>query len=147
MTEFELASIEFMQSERLINVFSLVQGQSALIANDMTSFSTVLFGYLIVAYFIGAHLTRIQLWILNSLYVVTAAFGLLVMLANVGGLLGHWQSVNELMLEMGQEGATTDGTINTVLSEQFLLAGLLIPVLLVIASLYFMWSIRHPKPD
>ena len=145
MTEFELKSIEFMESERLINVYSLLQGQSDLLASDMTSFSTVLFGYLIVAYFIGAHLTRVQLWILNTLYVVTTSFGLLIMLANVGGLLGHWNTVNQLSREVGQVGATSSGTVNTVLSEKFLLSGLFVPVLLVLASLYFMWSIRHPN--
>jgi small-conductance mechanosensitive channel len=147
MSEFELAQLEFMQSEQLGNILSLIQGQSGLIANDMTNFTTVLFGYLIVAYFIGGHLTRTQLWILNTLYIATAISGMLIMLADLGGLLGYWQSANELAKEMGDEGVTSDRTVNTVLSGRFILGGMLLNITLILASLYFMWSIRHPKTE
>ena len=71
MTEFEIAQLEFMQAERSANLLNLVQTQGSLIQSDATFFTTLLFGYLLVAYFIGASLTRVQVIILNVLYIAS----------------------------------------------------------------------------
>jgi small-conductance mechanosensitive channel len=147
MTEFEEMTIELMQSERIGNVLSLLQGQSELIANDATNFSTILFGYLIAAYFIGAQLTRPQVTILNVLYLATVISTLAIMAADFAGLMGYWGSANRYMEELERSAVTNDTSIVTVLSGEFFLLGMVINTALVIASLYFMWSIRHPKTE
>ena len=45
MTEFELAQLEFMQSERNANLLDLVLTQSGLVQNDATQFSTLIRGF------------------------------------------------------------------------------------------------------
>jgi hypothetical protein len=60
MTEFEIASLELMNFERIKGIAELMQGQGSLIASDGATFTSLLFGYLLAAYFIGVNLSRVQ---------------------------------------------------------------------------------------
>lgn len=136
MTEFEAAQLVYMQSERAVNLISLVHAQGELIQNDATQFTTLLFGYLLVAYFIGLNLSRIQVTILNVLY--AASIGATIFQMVVGSLaaIGFLNRFYEL----------TDATREvTVVNPNYLAFAICLNFGLVLASFYFMWSVRHPR--
>jgi hypothetical protein len=138
MTEFESAQLVYMQAERAGNLMSLIQTQGELIQNDATQFTTLIFGYLLVAYFIGSHLTKVQVVILNTLYI--ASVGSTVFQMVTGGLtamgfLERFYEVSENTREL------------SAMNPDYLLFGVALNIALIIASLYFMWSVRHPKTE
>jgi hypothetical protein len=136
MTEFETAQLVYMQAERAGNLMSLIQTQGELIQNDATQFTTLIFGYLLVAYFIGSHLTKVQVVILNVLYI--ASVGSTVFQMVTGGLtaMGFLERFYEV----------SDNTRElSAMNADYLLFGVTLNIALILASLYFMWSVRHPK--
>ena len=138
MTEFESAQLVYMQAERAGNLMSLIQTQGELIQNDATQFTTLIFGYLLVAYFIGSHLTKVQVVILNTLYI--ASIGSTVFQMVTGGLtamgfLERFYEVSENTREL------------SAMNPDYLFFGVALNIALIIASLYFMWSVRHPKTE
>jgi hypothetical protein len=138
MTEFEIAQLEFMQAERNVNLLELVQTQGIIMQSDSTQFTTLLFGYLLVAYFIGANLTRIQVAILNVLYVASIAatlFQIITALITAQGFLNRF-------LEVSGNSAET-----TAINPMYLAYGLTIGLAAVLTSLYFMRSVGHPKTE
>ena len=70
MTEYEIASLALEQAAGIRDQSELLQGQVGLIIENLSMFITVLFGYLVVAYFVAKALTRVQVSILNFLYLV-----------------------------------------------------------------------------
>ena len=99
-------------------------------------FLTILSGYLIVAYAVGAKLTSLQVTIVNILYIVTA----LTTLAALG-------SFNQAAMEFSLIAAEVRGTEVSLASyfpSHFLVG---IDVLLVLGSLKFMWDVRPPGAE
>lgn len=138
MTEFELAQLEFMQAERNANLLELVLTQGNLIQSDATQFTTLLFGYLLVAYFIGASLTRTQIVILNTLYVASIGATIFQMTTGAFTALGF---LNKFLEVSGNSGETTP------IDPKYIGFGLALNLALIATSLYFMWSVRHPKTE
>ena len=143
MTEYEIADLALSTQEGIREQISLVQtqiglvqAQLSLVLTGLTLFYTLLFGYLIVAYFIGANLTRGQTIMLTLLYSCTVFFN----------RFSGWnvmRTARELRSDLLQLSPDTskialdsDGTITVVT------VGV---VALYVASLYFMWEVRHPK--
>lgn len=98
---------------------------------------TLMSGYLVVAYLVGEKLTRAQVMIVNSLYVIAA----LTVIA------GHSQYMADVMIARLQVHSIDPQVFDAV--DPALLK--LIPATLafvniglIVSSLYFMWSIRHP---
>lgn len=98
---------------------------------------TLMSGYLVVAYLVGEKLTRAQVIIINLLYVI----GALTVVA------GHGQYMADVMLARLQAHVAdpqifvaVDSALLTVIPASVAVVN----VSLIIASLYFMWSIRHP---
>ena len=60
MSEFELLQLEYMEYDRQQGLIGLIQSQAELISNDATMMSTLLFGYLVVAYFVGGTLPNLS---------------------------------------------------------------------------------------
>ena len=138
MTEFELAQLEFMSAERAANLLELVQAQGAIMQTDSIGFSTLLFGYLLAAYFIGANLTRVQVLILTVLYICSIGGVMFQLVANAYTAMGFMERFYEI----------TDNTRElTTLNVHYLSYGLLIGTAIVMSSLYFMWTVRHPKTE
>ena len=136
MTEFEAAQLVYMQSERAVNLLTLAQTQGELLQNESTQFTTLVFGYLLVAYFIGLNLSRIQVTILNVLYAVSIGATIFQMVAGGLAAIGFLNRFYEL----------TDATRElTVVNPSYLAFGVCLNFALVLASFYFMWSVRHPK--
>jgi hypothetical protein len=100
MTEYEL--------------LDLVAGESAQSATQFTLYLTVLFAYLVAAYFIGNKLRRPQVLILTSLYVFAngaQALGMSLTIGHVSELLERkreiasltdWEQVTLAMVTPGQ---------------------------------------------
>lgn len=137
MTEFESAQLVYIQAEREANLLSLIHSQAELIQNDATQFTTLLFGYLLVAYFIGAHLTRAQVIILNILYSVSIGATMFQMTSSAFIALGF--------LERFLEVSTLRNTDLSAINPGYIVFAVILNIALVITSLYFMWTIRQPK--
>lgn len=138
MSEFELAQLEFMQAERNANLLDLVLAQGSLIQSDATQFTTLLFGYLLVAYFIGARLTRIQVIIFNALYVASIGATIFQMTTGAFTALGF---LNKFLEVSGNIEETTP------IDPRYIGFGLSLNLALIVTSLYFMWSVRHPEAE
>jgi hypothetical protein len=95
----------------------------------------VLSGYVIVAYTVGAKLSRVQVAVFNTNYVIWSLY----LMASGGTALANGYARVSVAQEM-----LGDSLISV--SYPIHIYGL-IGFLLVTTSLWFMWSIRHPKTD
>ena len=103
---------------------------------DTTIYFTLVSAYLAVAFLAGSNLTRIQLFIVNTLYILWS--------------LG---TINSLYIGMRAAVRLQDGLIEMEsrffvddTSTVFWVFGfMLVQAAGIIASLYFMWSVRNPK--
>lgn len=140
MTEFELAELAYMQKSYAIELEMVTQGYVATLQTEATILLSFIFGYLMVAHFIGASLTKVQLNIINSLYLFTV-------LSDLAVYKGHYTSITYSVKRMTEVGRENIGDIAFVGTP----AGLKVVVaaysLMIIASLYFMWSVRDEKSD
>ena len=118
-------------------ILDLVGGESAQSANQFTLYLSVLFAYLVTSYFVGERLTRAQVFLLSSLYIfvnLAQAWGMLLTMNRVGELMELKAEISPLTeWEKGYVGYGNLWAIAMVIG--------------VLASLYFMWNVRHPKAD
>ena len=123
MTEHEYMDLSFTLIERS--------------ENAGLAFLTVVSGYLIVAYLVGSRLTRPQVTLISALFV---GYSLAQVLAQVSQIHAISQ-IDQILWEAFPE--------SPLQSEANLAKlGYLWPVLelaAILASLHFMWSVRHPK--
>ena len=112
----------------------VLQGSLDQAVNILEVFGTLLFGYLMVAYFIGAQLTRVQVGILTTLYLFwVVRLGIVLNVITIGSqtIIGELRKISpDLILDIPSGWGPYA-----------------ILTLLTLASLYFMWSIRHPKTE
>jgi hypothetical protein len=99
---------------------------------------TMLSGYMVIAYVVGATLTRMQLALANTLYLV----GALTMLAGIRTSMMEANTAREHLSSLVEE-IDYAGT----LEQAHLISDLVVAVdvALIIAPLIFMWQIRHFK--
>ncbi len=123
MTEYELVDVMYTIFESM---------------NDTaTLYFTLVSAYLVLSFFIGEKLTRTQLFIVNTLYIVWVIG---VVNSGYSGLdnavivMNTLQEMNSTIVGQGQN--VTKGAVYGFMAVQ--LGGLF-------ASLYFMWAVRHPK--
>ena len=102
----------------------------------MGLFVTIISAYLVVAYIVGAKLTRQQVILVNALFIVFVAFGIKSMY--------HWalvaQEMAQLAIDMSQQR-----TVGPAPFVDKLTLGSLIPI--GVACLKFMWDVRHPNAE
>ena len=122
MTEYEL--------------LELTAGTIDSMSDSFTIFLSIASGYLVVAYLVGAKLTRAQTAIISSLFIV-------------GSCLQSWALVQYQIAN--QEYLAAKALISPLTEYQMTIAsnggGHIIAALMfcgMLASLYFMWSVRHP---
>ena len=117
MTEYEIISLGYTAGQ-------MIQAEEG-------TFFTVLFGYLLAAHFLGDKLSVRQLLIFNGMYLATI----------LGLVFNMWIQWNETYkwIEMAQDA-------HTAIAQPHIVGAMLIYVSLVLASLYFMWTVRHSKP-
>ena len=138
MTEFEIAQLEIMQVERNMSIIDATTSFAGLMQGDIANWLALLFGYLLVAYFIGANLTRIQVVILNVLYGASVGFLTLSIFSTsriISGLLNRFREINGTEVEV------------LSLSSAFGWFAVALNLAMSLASFYFMWSIRHPEAE
>ena len=139
MTEFEIASLAIMKAEAARHQIEIMLGISETVEIRFTSFTTLLFGYLVVANFGGRSLSRVQAGIFTGLYI--AVISQFVYTYFVAGMAAATAAGSLIELRPELEF----GGIDLLLIRfQFAVA---VQVLCVLASLYFMWSIRHTKTE
>ena len=106
-------------------------------ANSMSAYSifiTFTFAYLTVSYFVGEKLSLKQVFIVSVLYVTSgAAFTLISIL--------HCQSFGALVTQY------PDFIYSRLWQLPWAPLASILAVGGVMASLYFMWNVRHPKTD
>ncbi len=101
---------------------------------EETTFLTVLFGYLIAAYGLGAKVTRRQVMVFNAIYLVIIC-GLLYNMYDFWENVAYWVArAREADFGITAEPPVLRGRLTVLACAS-----------MVLGSLYFMWSVRHPK--
>ena len=117
----------------------LVDAWGLFLGNSQTAlglYLSVLTGYLIIAYLVGEKLTRTQVVIVTVLYVCANTIISLWFFA-------WWSRALEFAMEAKQLNPNRQ-VANSVGATWSITVMLFMAI---VASLYFMWSIRHPKID
>ena len=141
MTEFEIASLAFYEAEAMRHQVEIIRGLASQLESKFTGFSSLLFGYVLVAYFAGKNLTRNQVIILTMLYIATISQYILTSLMVGLGIVSN-------SLELVEIGGTSQPVMNEiVVTPARYYFSTVVQFACVIASLYFMWSVRHPRPQ
>lgn len=138
MTEYEIADLAASNTGHLIGLGSMIQVQIGSMTDAIQQFMTVLFSYIAAAYLAGAKMGKRQVWILTSLYVLWQIW----MIAAVVSRGIFLSLVQERFIELGGTASVLQDVPVVLRSTS---AVLLISALL--ASLYFMWSVRHPEKE
>ena len=126
MTEFELG-------EMLHNQFT-VMWQAAQM------YFTLVSAYLIASYMVGTKLTRQQNAVITSLYVVWVTSVIIGQITSVSAVL---RLVNALLAI----DSVALGSGTSLETESAVYAFMFVQIAGVLASLWFMWSMRHPKTE
>ncbi len=115
---------------------------AAYISNAMTAFGiylTIVFAYLATTYFVGKDLSRIQTLIISVLFVVAATVALLTFRTQSLAVIHFQGQLNAVNNVFSFANAPIAHNMTKVILPLF--AGG------ILASLYFMWDVRHPKPE
>ena len=118
----------------------LLQNATGHFMTSFTIWLSIVSAYLIAAYAIGRNLTAVSTVIIGVLYIVCSSiFAALTLLftSRIANML-------QAKMEMFPTGAWPVG-YDALFTKYALLGLAFIMVGGIVASLYFMWSIRHPK--
>ena len=122
MTEFELGEMIYNSTSSMA---SLAQVHFGLVS-----------AYLVVSYMVGDKLTKVQSVIITTLYVAWVT-------TVIQGVFSESQTTLHLVQELETHGSTIGKSVH----PSGIIGFLSVQVLGLIASLYFMWSIRHPRTE
>ena len=117
-----------------VEIQSLAFEASSLAATYMGILITVISGYLIVAYVVGNHLEKGQIIIINFLYIF---FATLLWYGSTSALFKQVEFVEQL------QALRPDAFYPA--SQEIDFAVAFVTYLVDLASLKFMWDVRHPK--
>jgi hypothetical protein len=134
MTEYEVADLALSTQAIYWQQFQVAQSHMERVFDFFQQFGTVLFGYLIVAYLVGAKLTRVQAAILTTLYLFWI-FRLVAVLNFI------WTAAQNTLDEMRKISPDFNPGTPSIWGVYGLL------LCLTLGSLYFMWTVRHPKAE
>ena len=116
-----------------------------MLANDYAQATgevllTVLTGYLLITYFVGANLSVFQVSFVNSVFILTY-------ISTWSTLAQYLETANhfrDILISQNSQIPLTSYGGEIVSSPAFNWA---VACLLTAGSLYFMWSVRHPKAE
>jgi hypothetical protein len=150
MTEYEIADLALSGAELIKTQSAINLNQGSLIVDNLTLFYSLLFGYLLAAYAAGKKLSTMQAAILTGLYLAAVAYnrfyGFILLTESqfqISRTYQMWQATSwqEIVTAVTSSPAlTAQQTGIMAYTTAFI-------VLAVLASLLFMWSIRHPKDE
>ena len=109
---------------------------SEMASNAVTLYLTTVSAYLLVAYFVGASLDRLQTFIISVLFIVFSLSFVAAIQTNLGNMVSIGNELEEIRPGWIRFASTP---FNSVL--------LVVDSCGVLVSLLFMWNIRHPKPE
>jgi hypothetical protein len=138
MTEYEIADLALSTQEGIRQQIGLVQEQGSLAISSLSVYFSLIFGYLLAAYFVGANLTRAQNVILTLLYLST-------LFLNRSAFLSIQLGGQDII--MGLMELYPDARPIFLLSDAGIVFNIAVSAALIVATLYFMWSVRHPKTE
>jgi hypothetical protein len=138
MTEYEIADLAASKAFQLQGGVSLFQTAISMMTDIIQQYMNILFAYIIAAYFIGANLSRRQVWVLTTLYGMFQTW-MIVAIIGRGYILGR--IVEDFIELQGSSEALV------VLPTALRITSVALLVAVLFASLYFMWSVRHPKTE
>jgi hypothetical protein len=122
----------------LYQLSDLMNGMNSNIAEGQAIFLTVLSAYLVVAYTVGARLTRYQVTFVSILFLIMALLGVFSQLRNIQ-MMSEWGA--QVVVLSGKEAVpAAQGEV-----AKWLFIGMRIS--LTMGALVFMWQVRHPKAE
>jgi hypothetical protein len=122
-----------MTEAELVESWGLFLGNSQA---GLGLYVSILTGYLIVAYLVGAKLTRVQVWIVTTLFTFAST--------SVSLWFSAWWG---RALEFALEAKELNPNRRVDNSPEALWIFTIMLWLGIVASLYFMWTVRHPKTE
>ncbi len=131
MTEVELYEVTASHLE-------VVAAFMSNYATHVSIYLSLIFGYCVVAYTAGRNLTRFQVIVVSLMFLVTAELQALFMVLWV-------TSAQELLHELAKVNSGFDTESGDFDGRQ--IVGIALWQAGIVASLAFMWSVRHPKTD
>ena len=120
MTEYELQELAFTAGGLGINFSALL--------------ITLISSYLVVAYIAGSDLTRQQVTLVNVLFLFTSS---LFLYGAISSFVKQLNFVEKLRILDAENYYPVTPLVVIAVTTTFLL--------IVLASIHFMWSVRHPK--
>ena len=139
MSELEVAQLAHIQFEQAAMVLALAQSQVSITITQIIYSNTLLAGYLVATYLVGANLSRLHASILNIFFAVTYT------------QVAHQVIENSFVArEMTLSYIDLSDNITSLpvtMSLEYLAFGILTFTFILVAALYFMWSVRHPKTE
>ena len=139
MTEYEIADLAASKAFELQGALSLFQVQVAAFSDAIQLFMYTLFAFLVAAYFVGAGLNRRQVWIFTGIYTLWQIWTLSIVAGREFLLIKISEDLAKLFDSPPPLLDKLPWVIGT--TSLFLLTTTLI------ASIYFMWSVRHAKTE
>lgn len=106
-------------------------------ANAMTAFTVFIsftFGFLATAYVVGSQLTQLQTMVASGLYIIAAVAPSLTQIVYI-----------QLMFRILESGPNLGQGMPLLNGTFWVWAMSLIQSIGILVSLYFMWSVRHPR--
>jgi hypothetical protein len=132
---FQLASQEGASKMTAYEYMDLAYSAFSAAATIVSLLIAVLSGYLVVAYVIGSNLTRVQVTVLNAAYSIWSIYLMLNGTINLSRARSYLISAAELDQQLSPP-------------VPYIVHGYVsIGLLLWLTSLWFMWSVRHPKSE
>ena len=142
MTDYEMADLALSKQAEIHALASLLLSMLALAGESITQYMTVLFGYIVAAYFVGADLKRAQVWIFTGLYIFWQSWTIAVLAVRGVGVQITNDRLDELMVGSPRHNEIPTGV------DSWLGGSLVLALLTALAaSLYFMWSVRQHETE
>lgn len=134
-----MADLAFSKIFQLQGLGSLIIGQMSSAGEAIQQFMTVLFAYLATAHLIGASLERRQVTIFTCLYLLWQFSTLLVF-----GIRSYSTSTTIAAVHALDANVVAPPSI---LPQVITVSWVVLLLGALVASLYFMWAVRHPKSE
>lgn len=144
MTEYEALDLQLQR-------WALLNQSEEMLLLVLTLYLTIMFAYLVAAFISGARLSKGQVLIGSVIFTATSAFTVSQIISYLSEMHDQKVAIGRHYIAMASEfkkpgylemandisqTAFIDWSDATIVS--LLVAG-------IVASLYFMWSVRHPK--
>jgi hypothetical protein len=118
-----------------IELIQAAQGAIDLVMDGSQWQLTMITGYLLIAYFIGAKLSMLQVAFVNFVFLLMHANAVASVVMGVLKESYYTQQVLKISPETPSIGSLGDAAVITIVSSLIVTAG----------CLSYMWSVRHPK--